>query len=277
MIKNLDINTDMSLPTSTGTSLYAADFNALQSIAADIRGISQDGYGLTTISPTTATSLISVERNNKLLENLSKVYTHITNLTTSTNTVTSTSTSISTSLVKASFYNQLKSMADYCLINRYTVHPQQLLHDSSGNTIYYANTSSTRTLPWGANGTTSITHKVRVVWPTRLSALYYFNLGNYLIWKPNYEDAQLNDLDVEWATWITLINNTPDQLFKYDRSSFVSGSIVSRPYASGTLRINVSAVKTAQENAVDFIITYQNVDAPLLIVTPASWAFQINL
>ena len=267
MIKNLDINTDMSLPTSTGSFVYSADFNAIQSIAADIRGLSENGYGLTASSPTVVGSLISSERANRVLSNVSTVYKHITNITTATSTVTNTSTS--TSIVKAKFFNDVKYMADYCLANRYSAHSSQL--------VVSVSTSSTRTLPWGANGTTSIIHKVRVVWATRLSALYYFNQGNYLSWVPNYESTAINDLDVEWATWINYIVATSGQEFRYNRSNFVAGSITTRNYSRGTLRINVVAVKSLLETAVDFSITYQNIDNPLLVVVPAGWAFQINL
>ena len=273
MIKNLDINTDMSLPTSTGSLVYSADFNAIQSIAASIRGLGENGYGLTASSPTVAGSLIRAERANRLLSNISTVYKHITNITTATTTVTNTNNT-STSIVKAKFFNDIKYMADYCLDNRYSAHSSQL--------VVSVSTSSTRTLPWGANGTTSIIHKVRVVWATRLSALYYFNQGNYLSWVPDYETIPntnqiTNDLDVEWATWINYIVATSGQEFRYNRSNFVAGSVTTRNYSSGTLRINVIAVKSLLETAVDFSITYQNIDNPLLVVVPSGWAFQINL
>jgi hypothetical protein len=261
----------MSLPTTSGQTAVSADFNAIQSQIQDIRGISELGYGLTAVSPTVTGSLIATDRANTLLRNVGSVYTHITNLTTTTQAVTTTTT------VSAGFYNQVKAMVDYCLTNRYTCHPSQFVHDGSGTLIYTASTSSTRTLPWGANGTTSITHRVQAVWATRLTALYYFNNGNYLTWIPSFEGSQINDLDIEWATWLNYIAATPSQQFKYDRSSFTSGSLVTRPYSSGTLRINVVATKSNLENAVDFTVTYQNVDAPLLIVTPAAWAYRIDL
>lgn len=256
-----------TFPRNTGTVIYSANFNAIQSIAADIRGLGENGYGLTASSPTVVGSLISAERANRLLSNISTVYKHITNITTATTTVTNTSTS--TSIVKAKFFNDIKYMADYCLANRYSAHSSQL--------VVSVSTSSTRTLPWGANGTTSIIHKVRVVWATRLSALYYFNQGNYLSWVPDYESTPINDLDVEWATWINYIVATPGQEFRYNRSNFVAGSITTRNYSSGTLRINVIAVKSPLETAVDFSITYQNVDNPLLVVVPAGWAYRIDL
>ena len=266
----------MSLPATTGTRLLSQDFNTIQSIAADIRGINENGYGLTVVSPTVQGGLISADRTNALLANVSRVYTHITNLVTTTNTVTNIST-LTNSVIRAQFYNEVKAMVDYCLTNRYTCHPSQLQNNGAGTIIYTVSTSSTRTLPWGANGTTSIVHKVRVAWPTRLSALYYFNNGNYISWLPSFEGSQINDLDIAWATWINYINVTPNQVYKYDRASFVSGSTVTRLYTSGTLRINVVALKAPQENAVDFTTTYQNTDAPLLIVSPAAWAFRVDL
>jgi len=272
MIKNLDINTDMSLPTSTGSFVYSADFNALQSIVADIRGLSENGYGKTVVSPTVDGSLITSDRVNTLFNNISSVYTHITNITTVTTTVTTGVTVIS-----SNYYNQLKAMVDYCLNNRYGCHPNQYLRDGSNNLIYEASTTSTRTLPWGANGVTQITHKVRIAWATRLSALYYFNQGNYLTWQPSYEGGQINDLDIEWANWITYIAATPAQQFLYNRANFVGGSLTTRNYSSGTLRISVVVVKSPLETAVDFTITYQNVDAPLLVVVPAAWAYRIDL
>jgi len=268
VIKNLDINTDMSLPTSTGTTVYSSDFNSIQSIISDIRGLGENGYGLTVSSPTVVGSLISADRANRLLSNVSTVYKHITNITTATSTVTTTSTT-STSIVKARFFNDIKAMADYCLANRYSAHSTQL--------VVSVSTSSTRTLPWGANGTTSIIHKSRVVWATRLAALYYFNQGNYLSWVPDYEATPINDLDVEWATWINYIVATSGQEFRYNRSNFVAGSVTTRNYTSGTLRINVIAVKSPLETAVDFTVTYQNVDNPLLVVVPAGWAYRIDL
>lgn len=266
----------MSLPTTTGTRVLSQDFNSIQSIVADIRGTSENGYGLTVVSPTVVGSLISEDRNNILLKNVSSVYTHITNLVTSTNTVTSSATNVN-SVVRASFYNQIKAMVDYCLANRYTCHPSQLQNNGAGRLIYDVSTSSTRTLPWGANGITSITHKVKVAWVTRLSALYYFNNGNHINWLPNFTGPQINDLDITWANWINYINVTPNQVYKYNRANFVSGSTVTRTYTSGTLVITVVAVKSPQETSVDFTVTYQNTDAPLLVVIPAAWAYRIDL
>jgi hypothetical protein len=113
---------------------------------------------------------------------------------------------------------------------------------------------------------------------SRSHAYYYFNLGNYLAWKPYFlpEDGVLTDLDKEWISWINSINSDPSQEFKFNRDDFETGSRT-RTYSSGTLRIAVSAVRELDYRNINFTVTYSNEATTLLAVSPTAAAFQINV
>jgi hypothetical protein len=152
-----------------------------------------------------------------------------------------------------------------------------VLNDAGTGPKVFAS-SSTRTLSWGLNPTT-ITHEATAEFITRLEARYYFNVGNYLVWKPAYQppDVANNDLDLEWIRWINWINNSPAQEFRYTRDQYINTTDYTRVYTSGTLNITVVATKRFDEKNIDFSITYANEATTLLVVSPTVAGFTINI
>jgi len=134
--------------------------------------------------------------------------------------------------------------------------------------------SSIRTLAWGANDITQISHQITCRFRSRLAARYYFNQGNYLTWKAFYTVGFVNDLDAEWANFIDYLSISDD--YRYGRAEYVVGDSLTE-YSSGTLYINVIANKSDDEARIDFTIQYGNVATPNLLISPAVGIYNITL
>lgn len=268
----------MSFPKTTGNTIISSDYNYIQSIVEDVMGQNENGYGVSNIwsLPVSDRSIVTADRWKYLARDLNIISAHITNVTTATDTNgLNTSTLITTTLPNLAAVN-----ADYGLANRYTCHPNQFFTDpTTGGTVDYSNGTSTRTTVWGVN-VSEIHHTVRVSFPTRLMARYFFNQGAYIQWTNRDLNNGLNDIDAEWANFFDYVLKTP---YIYSRNQYINYDNTTTSWSSGTLQIEIIAdiVGTVGDveygSAIDFSIYYRNNDSSQLIVSPtvARWTIQI--
>lgn len=259
--------------------ILASDYNSIQSTVADILGLGENGWGKPNIdsSPVTDRTRITALQWNSLIDDINQISLHIQNTSTTTQLV-NTATEVITQVPS----QQLAHITDVLsqVPTRYTCHPEQYILDPTTTTVRPALfvTSSTRTTSWGLSPIT-INHGVTASFITRLQAYYYFNLGNYLVWKPFHlpADVSTNDLDQEWIRWIDWIRKVPEQEFRYSRDQFINNVEYTRVYTSGTLSITVIAGKRFDDRNIDFSITYANEATTLLVVSPTVAGYTINI
>lgn len=260
-------------------TILASEYNEIQSRVSDVLALSTSGWGATAIysAPVTNRTRVTAFQWNSLINDVNIISQHVQNTSTTTQFINT-----GTDLVTTSTGNQLNHISDLLsqVPTRYTCHPEQFILDPSTTTVRPALfiTSSTRTTSWGLSPIT-ITHGATASFITRLQAYYYFNLGNYLVWKPYYlpADVSINDLDQEWIRWIDWINKVPAQEFRYTRDQFVNNVDYTRVYTSGTLSMTVIASKRFDDRNIDFSITYANEATTLLVVSPSIAGYTINI
>lgn len=261
----------MSHPLISGTTIQAADFNAIYDIVAEVVGPGENGYGFgfTFGVPVSENDIIRAWQMRGLQADVNTAYKHITNAYTGSGLVNTGTTIVSTSLP-----TRLYDAAQYILANRYTCHPDQYYVDPiTGATINTTDGTSTRTISWGIAPSNAIEHKVNVYWASRLVRRYFFNAGGKFEWKPGHNGESmtglpLNDLDAEWANFIEYWQATQD-VWTYDRDKFVTYNSTSTSWSSGTLQITASADIEGDEN-IRFTFTYRNNNTPTLVVVPSS-------
>jgi PKD repeat protein len=258
-------------------TVLAKDYNSIQSRVSDVLGLGENGWGspVTDSLPVTTNTRVTALQWNSLIYDINSISLHILNTSTTTAYL-----STGTELITTDLGSDLGALADLLTVEptRYTCHPQQFVLNDAGTGPRIFATSSTRTTSWGLSPI-SISHEATAEFITRRYARYYFNLGNYLVWKPTYQPPTVanNDLDLEWIRWIEWINNSPAQEFRYGRSQFVNTTNYTRVYTSGTLSITVVATKRFDEKNIDFNITYANEATTLLVVSPTVAGFTINI
>lgn len=256
--------------------ILAEEYNNIQSKVSSVLGLSTSGWGSVALfsHPVTQNTKITAYQWNSLINDINVISLHIQNTSTSTAFVITGTTTVTNST-----YVELLGEIDVLSVEptRYTCHPQQFILDESGTTPLLRGTTSTRTTSWGLNPII-IRHEANVNFISRLHAYYYFNLGNYLVWRPFFlpADVTINDLDLEWINWITAINNDPNQEFRFERDDFIAGGLT-RTYTSGTLRIEVIAEREFDEKNINFTTTYSNESTALLVVSPSVAGYTINI
>lgn len=254
---------------TSGQVAETVDYNYPQAQAQEQLGTGEDGYGYPASYsiPVRRRTRITTSTAVDLWLDLNDIYTHLQDETTSTQLPQFQD------LITANFFNEMAGLSDWNIdpVRRWTCHPNQYVLDDTTSTVTprLFGTSSVRTLAWGISDN-EIDHQVAVRWPTRLQARYYFNLGNYLVWRPYYTVENtatvFNDLDQEWANWIRWHNAT--QEWRYTREEFINYSSTTTVYTSGTLSMTVLAEKESNERRVNITVTYRNSDSPLLLITP---------
>jgi hypothetical protein len=260
----------MTLPTTTGNTIISADFNYIQSIVEEVMGQGENGYGMSDISsiPVSEYNKVGIKEWQALSRDLGIILKHITNYTTSSG-ISGITTG---TLIIAKSHNIAASGAEYALANRYECHPAQYFLDPvTGNSVVYS-TSSSRTAAWGIE-VREVHHSVRVSFPTRLIARYFFNLGSYVQWFAGDENNGLNDIDGEWANFFDYINTA--KIYTYSRNQYTNYNSTMTVYNSGTLQVQIIATIVGSisdpeyGNAIDFNFYYLNLDSALLVVSPA--------
>jgi len=257
----------------TQTLITATDFNVSQSLIADVLGLGENGWGIPLIqsTPTDAGRKIYASSWNSLLADVNLVNKHIYGTPSVISNVTSSTT------VTSQYSNDMLSISSQLSddLVRYTCNPSQFLYNTLTNTTtQYSDSVSLRTLPWGANGISSITHKMIVSWANRLSARYYFNEGNYLIYKPYYLGTGLNDLDTEWAAFIDWLDYQP---WIYSRDTFINYRTTTTNWTSGTLEISLVARTSSDDKSIAVEVTYLNNASADLILSPTVGVYIIQL
>lgn len=256
----------------TQTLITATDYNASQALIADVLGLGENGWGIPLIqsNPTDAGRRVYAGNWNGLLGDINLVNNHIYGQPSSISYVTSSTT------ITAQYSNDILSISDQLSSDlvRYTCDPVNFLYNTLTNTTtQYSDSVSLRTLPWGANGITSITHKMVISWANRLSARYYFNEGNYLIYKPYYSGTTgLNDLDTEWATFIDWVEPQP---WIYGHEKFTEYRTTTTNWSSGTLEISLIARLSTDDKSIEVDVTYLNNASADLILSPTVGIYTI--
>ena len=255
----------------TQTIITATDYNESHALMLDVMGLGENGWGIPLIAsnPTDPGKLVYSGTWNAILDDINLAHKHIRGIATSTSYVSSST------VITAAYSNQIVSITQNLNDDsvRYTCHPSQFFYNNLTNTTtQWGDSVSLRTLPWGANGVTSITHKMVVSWSNRLSARYYFNEGNYLNWNPYYSGTGLNDLDAEWVNFFTWLGSEP---WRYDHSKFVNYRSTTTSWTSGTLRINLVAGISSDDKSINVKVDYINNASANLILTPSVGVYNI--
>lgn len=262
--------------TSTNTVALAANFNEIQSQLDAQLGLNDDGYGKAAIfsQGVTSRNRMTAYQLGAIINDVNLIHEHITNTTTSTLGVNT-----GTTVVSAAILNDLKGISDWLIdpVRRYTCHPQQYVLNTTTNSPQLFVSTSTRTTSWGGStGINSITHGLIASFPSRSEARYYFNLGNYLVWKPYYTQADVPaDVDKEWSSWIDWLVAT-GSTFVYSRNEYLNYTTYTQTYSSGTLQISVVAAKQFDEKNIKFTVTYSDFDSQTLLVLPSVAGYSIT-
>jgi hypothetical protein len=256
--------------------ILADEYNSIQSQVSSVLGLTTSGWGSVALNshPVTRNTKITAYQWNSLINDINIISSHIQNISTSTAFVITGTTTVTSS-------TSVELLGGVTVLSaeptRYTCHPQQFILDETETTPLLRGTTSTRTTSWGLSPIV-IRHIANVNFISRLHAYYYFNLGNYLVWRPYFlpADVAINDLDQEWISWINSINNNPNEEFRFNRDDFLAGGRT-RTYSSGTLRMEVVAVREFDEKNINFTITYSNESTTLLVVSPTAAGYTINI
>jgi hypothetical protein len=261
------------MSATIGTVITATEYNESHLLISDILGLGENGWGMPFSASTPASSGNKIYARSwvNLLDDINYANKHIYG-TKSTLDYAVTGTTV----VSAAYANSLVDLATSLSSEevRYTCHPSNFVFNPLTNsTTNFSDSVSIRTLPWGANGTTMIEHTMVVSWPNRLSARYYFNEGNYLVYNPFYSGVGLNDLDTEWDRFFTYLGENP---WKYTHHQFVNYRTTTTNWTSGTLEIIVSASIATNDKRITVDVQYINNASADLILTPAVSIFNIS-
>lgn len=269
-----------TFPVSTGTLITNAAYNDLSAIVQEVVGVGENGYGLYDFwtTPITDTMPIRGKSWDNLIKDLvNNCYHHITNINTTTNTYSSilpSPKSVPGTVISSDLHNDLNTVAQYVLANRYTCAEEQFYVDpTTGAKVNFTGGSSERTIPWGVTPR-YIEQHVRIRWANRLVARYFFNTGGYLTWQPYHLNNGLSGtIDQDWADFILSIRTAQlTSPVKYDRAAFLAQNAGTTStfasYTQGTLYVNLEVFKASNSEYVDFMVTFGNTDTPLLVVEP---------
>ena len=275
------------ITVSTSSSTLVTHYNQIQTLVQDVLGTGEQGYGLTILNsiPRGVNQLIRASDWIALRADLAKIQEH-TRGTLLTITTATTVTNITATLTNA--YAVLAEGLANTVTNRFNCAENQYYVDATtGATNSFNSGTVTRTLPWGlsTDGNTAITeiqHKVQFQFVNRLTAVYFFNQGGYLTWKPYHLNNGVSGIDNAWASFINYLNGylTANPL-KYNRTVYMAqnpnstGSLV--VYTSGTFSMSVAVYKYSNAHTFDFIVKYGDTDSSILTVSPVVGAWKVEV
>lgn len=169
--------------SSTVTSYMVNQISSLYS-----QGIAGYGLGNYYTLPVSSSTRVTSKQYNRMLTDIDLVYRHITSAS-----VVSTVTNLSTwchslvvssgTVVTATAWRNLASRLDGVVLNRYNIHPGQLVGDGRC-TVIYDQGIDTRTTVWGTNTDRSVSMSLEVEWPKAYLANSFFNLGGEFTFTP---------------------------------------------------------------------------------------------
>lgn len=261
------------MSATVGTIITATEYNQSYSLVADVLGLGENGWGIpfTSSNPVSIGNRVYAKSWNDLLADINYANKHIYGTNSSIDYVV-TGTTVITAQHANDMLSLITALGDENL--RYTCHPSNFVFNPLTNsTTNYSDSVSLRTLPWGANGTTAIEHRMVASWSNRLSARYYFNEGNYLSYSPFYSGIGLNDLDAEWVHFIDYLG---PGVWKYDHHHFTNYRTTTTNWTSGTLEIIISASIASDDKSVSVDVKYINNASADLILTPTVSIFNIS-
>lgn len=180
-----------NFPKSVGDQIYAADYNAIQSVIA---GVVSTYYGnAVTSSQLSGTPQITAAAMDLLRADINKAYTHITGSNSSINDVAAGG------LIYKDDFNAYKTAADYCETNKDTVYAAtQLTSVVLSNSI---------TAAWNSSRTWTYTF----TWPSADAANYWFNAGGYFVVDVNGSNSTGSSKDNDWQN--NILNVIPTQTY----------------------------------------------------------------
>lgn len=148
------------------------------------------GYGLGNYYtlPVSSSTRVTAKQFNRMLSDVDLVYRHITSAsvvstTTNLSTWTNSLTVTVTNLVSASSWIALTRALDSVVLNRYNLHPGQLVGDGRC-TVIYDQGLDVRTMTWGTSTDRSVSVRMEVEWPKSYLANSFFNLGGQFTFTP---------------------------------------------------------------------------------------------
>ena len=277
------------ITVSTSSSTLVIHYNQIQTLVQDVLSTGEQGYGLTILNsiPRGVNQLIRASDWIALRADLAKIQEHTrgTLLTSTTASNAITGTNILATLTNA--YAVLAEELANTVTNRFNCAENQYYVDpTTGATNSFNSGTVTRTLPWGllSNGTSipEIQHKVRFQFINRLTAVYFFNQGGYLTWKPYHLNNGVSGIDNAWASFINYLNGylTANPL-KYNRTIYTAQNPNSTStvavFNSGTFSMSVAVYKYSNAHTFDFIVRYGDNDSSILTVSPVIGAWIVEL
>lgn len=274
------------ITVSTSSSTLVTHYNQIQTLVQDVLGTGEQGYGVTQINsiPRGVNQLIRAFDWIALRADLAIIQEH-TRGTLLTITTATTVTNITATLTNA--YAVLAEELANTVNNRFNCAENQYYVDATtGATNSFNSGTVTRTLPWGllSDGTSipEIQHKVQFQFVNRLTAVYFFNQGSYLTWKPYHLNNGVSGIDNAWASFINYLNGylTANPL-KYNQAIYTAQNPNSTAtvavYTSGTFSMSVAVYKHPNAHIFDFIVKYGDTDSSTLTVSPAVGAWIVEL
>ena len=274
------------ITVSTSSSTLVTHYNQIQTLVQEVLGTGEQGYGLTIInsSPRGAPRLIRASDWNLLRADLAIIQEH-TRGTLLTITSATTVTNITATVTNA--YAVLAEDLANTVTNRFNCAENQYYVDATTNATNSFNSGTvTRTSPWGllSDGTSipEIQHKVEFRFVNRLTAVYFFNQGGYLTWKPYHLNNGVSGIDNAWASFINYLNGYLTVYpLKYNQAVYTAQNSNSTAtvavYTSGTLSMSVAVYKYPNAHNFDFIVKYGDNDSSVLTVSPAVGAWIVEL
>ena len=254
----------MAYPRSTSTLIEVFDINSMQTTARDILGLSNTGYGFTSVvsRPVNNRTIIGASTFNRLLTDTNVISVHQLNVS------TSTPAAVVGEVIPASFVNNLHGHLEYLLNdnNRYIAHPEQL---SALNTTGGV---STRTNQWSR-----MSHIVQASWPTTSTAQWFFNSGGKIELNSSHAN---NDTGTITTAWKTLIDGLGT--YTYARPEFMIGDVTTSVTAlvSGyPIEWRMTAIKADDAKSIRFTTEYiiAGIYNPYFIVSPDAAIWYISL
>jgi len=177
-----------SFPKSTGDTIYLADYNAIQSLIADVK---TTYYGVScTSGQLTGNPIIDHTTLNNILTDIDSCITHQTGSASGLSAVNAGDSITHTT------YNNLYTNAQTAQTNQNNVYASTQLAN-----VANAATSNHPGTGWN----TSLTHTVQVDFVSSDAANYFFQTGGYLYATATSSGGTGSSKDTNWATLISSI------------------------------------------------------------------------
>ena len=265
----------------TGKIIRHYDYNFLQREVDEILGLSQDGYGVSSINSVSVTNSnqVSTSQWNSLLLDFDFIHTHVYGAASGLPSVLNTTTEIAAAFQQA-YHNTIVPIYDTDSL-RYSCTATQYYHEGIENINSRGGVSTSTSSIWYG----SMSHIYRAEWATDLVARYFFNTGATFAWNTFYTPAATtSSSDTSWADFMIYLKSTTPEvdgpIYEYKRADWITTATTTvTTYTSGTMSISIMAVKNTVTNAligqlpssIKFTVTYADSSVPVFTVLPAGY------